>query len=61
VTLSPEVARKDRARTLTIIGLVFIAAVLFGTWYFYQQGQREAGDFNRCIDAGLSYDYCSHR
>jgi hypothetical protein len=58
VTLSPEEARKDRLRTLTIIGLVFIATVLFGTWYFYQQGQRKADDFGDCIDRGHAVDYC---
>lgn len=61
MTLSPEEARKDRARTLTIIGILFIAVVLFGTWQFYQQGQREADDFNRCIAAGRSYQYCSNK
>lgn len=57
---TPDDARKDRARTLTIIGLVFIATVLAGTWYFSQQGQRAGDDFVYCIEHTEGID-CSNQ
>lgn len=57
----PSEARKDRLRTLTILGILFIAVILGLCWYWYQQSERQSDRFSDCMDRGHSLEYCLHR